>query len=67
MRYARTQIDPLEMERRDYPPEEPAPWSSFEDQLSAFLETHPDYDLDDAVAALIWGVGEDDEQPAKKY
>lgn len=42
--------------------EPPAPWPCLEDRLTAFLEAHPDYDLDDAVEALIWGY-EDEETP----
>ena len=41
--------------------EQPAPWPCLEDRLTAFLETHPDYDTDDAIEALIWGEEEDDE------
>jgi len=38
----------------------PAPWLCLEDRLAAFLEDHPDYDMDDAIEALIWGEEEDD-------
>lgn len=40
---------------------EPAPWNCLEDRLTAFLESHPDYELDDAIEALIWGEETDDE------
>ena len=40
--------------------EQPAPWPCLEDRLTAFLETHPDYDTDEAIEALIWGEEEDD-------
>jgi hypothetical protein len=43
--------------------EPPAPWNCLEDRLTAFLESHPDYDLDDAIEALIWGYGETEESP----
>lgn len=39
----------------------PPPWVSLEDTLTAFLESHPEYDLNDAIEALIWGEREDDE------
>jgi hypothetical protein len=40
--------------------DEPPPWPCFEDRLAAFLETHPDSDIDDAIEALIWGEETDD-------
>lgn len=40
---------------------EPAPWNCLEDRLTAFLESHPDYDRDDAIEALIWGEEDYDE------
>lgn len=39
----------------------PAPWPSLEDRLTAFMERHPDFELDDAIEALIWGVEDEDE------
>ena len=41
--------------------EPPPPWTSYDDILTAFLESHPEYDLNDAIEALIWGVETDDE------
>lgn len=41
--------------------EPPPAWTCLEDRLTAFLESHPDYDIDDALIALIWGEEEDDE------
>jgi hypothetical protein len=40
--------------------EPPPPWPCFEDRLAAVLDEHPDYDLDDAIEALIWGEETDD-------
>lgn len=39
----------------------PPPWWCWEDRLTAFLEDHPDFDLDDAQYALIWGTEDEDE------
>ena len=39
----------------------PPSWDCFADRVEAFLISHPDFDLDDAIEALIWGNGEDDE------
>lgn len=40
--------------------DDPAPWNCLEDRLTAFLESHPDYDAEDAIEALVWGY-EDEE------
>lgn len=45
------------------PIDEPPPaWTCLEDRLAAFLESHPDCDLDDAIEALIWGEENDENE-----
>lgn len=43
--------------------EPPPPWACLEDRLAAFLAAHPDYDIDDAIEALIWGYEETKGKP----
>jgi len=39
----------------------PPPWHCLADDLEAVMTSHPEYDLDDAIEALIWGMEEDNE------
>ena len=41
--------------------EPPPTWGCFQDRITAYLETHPELDVDDAVEALIWGQENEDE------
>lgn len=41
--------------------EPPPAWECLQDRVSAFLESHPDFDLDDAIEALIWGEGDSED------
>lgn len=40
---------------------EPTPWNCFADRVDECLFRHPEFDLDDAIEALIWGMEEDNE------
>ena len=37
----------------------PPAWHCLADDLEAVMTSHPEYDLDDAIEALIWGMEED--------
>ncbi len=39
----------------------PPAWPCLADEVEAVLISHPEFDLEDAVFALIWGLEEDDE------
>lgn len=39
----------------------PPAWDCFADEVQSVLKRHPEFDLDDALFALIWGKEEDDE------
>ena len=41
--------------------EPPPAWPCFADEVSAVMARHPEFDLDDAIEALIWGEGERNE------
>lgn len=40
--------------------DDPAEWPCLDDRLQAYLNEHPDSNLDDAIEALIWGEETDD-------
>lgn len=39
----------------------PPAWHCLADDIEACLTRHPEFDLDDAIEALIWGMEEDNE------
>ncbi len=41
--------------------DDPVDWPCMEDRLKAYLEQHPQCDVEDARFALIWGEENDDE------
>ena len=41
--------------------EPPPSWPCFADEVAAVMTSHPEFDLDDAIEALIWGMEEDNE------
>ena len=40
----------------------PPAWHCLADELEACLSEHPEFDLDDAIEALIWGMGDEDDE-----
>lgn len=40
----------------------PPAWHCLADDIEAVMSSHPEYDLDDAIEALIWGEGDDDDR-----
>ncbi len=42
--------------------EPPPAWECFADRVTDYISTHPECDLDDAIEALIWGEGDDDDR-----
>ena len=43
-------------------PDEPPPaWHCLADEVEAVLTSHPEFDIEDAIEALIWGEGENNE------
>jgi hypothetical protein len=41
--------------------EPPPSWPCFADEVAAVMSQHPEYDLEDAIEALIWGMEEENE------
>ena len=39
----------------------PPAWHCLADDIEECLTRHPEFDLDDAIEALIWGMEEDNE------
>lgn len=40
----------------------PPAWRCLADEVEAVLISHPEFDLEDAIEALIWGMEEDNER-----
>lgn len=39
----------------------PPAWPCLADEVEAVLTSHPEFDIDDAIEALIWGMEDEDE------